>query len=79
MSITYIQARQALTFIIEAIYPVDAGTLVVSSQQEEVLWVLDLVSEQQTDGLQGLFTPVHIVTEEQVVGLWGEATVLKQP
>jgi hypothetical protein len=31
-----------LALIIEAIDPVDGGTLVVASQQEEVFWVLDL-------------------------------------
>lgn len=50
----------------------------VPPQQEEVLWVLDLVGEQQADGLQRLLAPVHIVSQEQVVGLRGEAPVLKQ-
>lgn len=43
---------RALTLVIEAIDAVDAGTLVVAPQQEEVLRVLDLVGEQQADGLQ---------------------------
>ena len=45
-----------LTFIIKSVDSVDGSTLVVSSQQEEVLRILDLVSQQQTDGLQTLFT-----------------------
>ena len=28
-----------LTFIIEAVYSVDTGTLVVTSEQEKVLWI----------------------------------------
>lgn len=51
----------------------------IASQKEEILRVLDLVGQQQTDGLQGLLASVHIVTQEQVVALWGEATILEQP
>ena len=51
----------------------------IASQQKEILWVLDLVGQKQTDGLQGLLASVHIVAQEQVVALRGESTVLKQP
>ena len=50
----------------------------VAAQQKEVLRVLDLVGEQQTDGLQRLLAPVHVVPQEEVVRLGGEASVLKQ-
>ena len=65
----------------------------VSSQQEEVLWVLDLVSQQQTDCLQALFawkillrleakylrlTSIDIIPEEEIVGLRGESAVLEE-
>ena len=71
-------ATSELTLIVKAVYPIDAGTLVVPSQQKEVLGILDLVRQQQADGLQRLLTSVHVVTKEQVVGLRGEAPVLKQ-
>lgn len=71
--------RGGLTLVVEAVDAVDGGTLVVAPQQEEVLGVLDLVGQQQADGLQGLLAPVHVVPQEQVVGLWGEAAVLKEP
>lgn len=51
----------------------------VSSQQKEVFWVLDLVSQQQTDGLQGLLPSVYIVSKEQVVALWWKASIFKKP
>ena len=35
-----------LTFIIESIYPIYAGTLVVSSKEKEVLRIFDLVRQQ---------------------------------
>lgn len=51
----------------------------VAPEQEEVLGVFDLVRQQQADGLQRLLPSVHIVAQEQVVGLWGEAAILKEP
>lgn len=68
-----------LTLIVEAIYSVNRGALVVSSQQKEVFWVFDLVSQQQTDGLQGLLASVYVVAQEQVVALWWKASIFKQP
>lgn len=51
----------------------------ISPQQEEVLWVFDFVGQEETDGLQGLLPPVHVVPQEQVVALWREASIFKQP
>ena len=50
----------------------------VPAEQKEILRVLDLVRQQQTDHLETLLTPVHVVAEEQVVRLGGEPAVLKQ-
>ena len=68
-----------LTFVIEAINSVDTGALVVAPEQEKVFWVLDLVGEEEADGLEGLFASVYVVTQEQVVGLGREAAILKKP
>lgn len=51
----------------------------VPSQEKEILGVFDLVGEQEADGLQGLFAPVHVVAEEEVVGLGRKPPVLEQP
>lgn len=51
----------------------------VSSQQKKVFWVFDLVGQQEADGLQRLLASVHIVAQEKVVALWGEASIFKQP
>jgi hypothetical protein len=66
------------TFIIETIDSVNAGTLVIAAQQEEVLWILNFVRKQQTDGLQGLLATVHIIPQKEVVGFWWKPTILKQ-
>lgn len=68
----------SLALVVEAVDAVDRGAFVVASQQEEVLGVFDLVGQQQADSLQRLLPSVHIVTQEQVVGLWGKSSVLKQ-
>jgi hypothetical protein len=49
----------------------------VPSQNEEVLGVLDLVRQQQTDRLEGLLASVDIVAEEEVVGFWWETAVFE--
>ena len=51
----------------------------VSPEKEKVLGVLDLVRQEQADRLQALLPAVNVVPEEEVVGLRGEATVLKEP
>lgn len=51
----------------------------VSSEQEKVLWIFDLVGQQKTDRFQGLLPSVHIITQEEIVCFWREATILKQP
>ena len=68
----------SLALIIEAIDTVDRGALVVPTQDEEVLWVFDLVGEQQTDRFEGLLSTVDVIAEKEVVGLGGEAAVLKK-
>lgn len=66
-----------LTLIIEPVDAVDGSAFVVTPEQEEVLRIFDLVSQKKTDGFQGLFPSVHIVTKEQVICLWREAAILK--
>ena len=71
--------REGLTLIVEAVDSVDGGTLVVAPEQEEVLRILDLVGQQQADGLQGLLPSVYVVAQEQVVALRRKAPVLEEP
>lgn len=73
-----LDVEPSLALVVEAVDPVYARALVVASQQEKVLWIFDFVGEQQTNGLQRLLAPVHVVAQEQVVGLWRESSVLEQ-
>jgi len=52
---------------------------VVTTEDEEVFGVLDLVRKQKTNGLERLFSSVDIVTQEEVVCFWGETAILEQP
>jgi hypothetical protein len=75
-----------LAFVIKAVDAIDTGTLVVASQQEEVLRVLYFVRQQKTNGLEGLLayhfkilkTSVDVIAKEEVVALRGVATVLEE-
>jgi hypothetical protein len=77
-SLPQLDVVTTLALVIETIDAVRAGTLVVAAQDEEVLGVLDLVSKQEADHLERLFASVNVVTQEQVVGLGREPTVLEQ-
>lgn len=71
--------RSALTLVVKAVDPVNRGAFVIPTQQEKVLRVFDLVGQKQADGLQRLLPSVYVVAQEQVVALWGEAPVFKEP
>lgn len=68
----------SLALVVEAVNAVDRGALVVAAQDEEVFGVLDLVCEQQADGLERLLATVYVVAEEEVVGLWWETAILEE-
>ena len=68
-----------LALVIEPINSVDRSALVVAAQQEEILWVLDLVRQEQADRFKRLLPAIHIVSQEEVVGIGREASVFEQP
>jgi hypothetical protein len=47
--------------VVEAVDAVDRGALVVATEDEEVLGVLDLVCQQEADGLERLLATVDVV------------------
>ena len=50
----------------------------VPPQNEEILGILDLVRQEQTDRLEALLASIHIVAEEEVIGFGRESAVLEQ-
>jgi hypothetical protein len=69
----------SLTFVVEAINPVDLGTLVVSSEKEEILRVLNLVAQQQGNSFDRLLATVNIIAQKEIISFGWEATILKNP
>jgi hypothetical protein len=68
----------AFALVVEAVDAVDGRALVVAAEQEKVLGILDLVGEEQADGLEALLAPVDVVAEEKVVGLGRKAAVFEE-
>jgi len=68
----------ALALVVESVDAVDGRALVVAPQDEEVLGILDLVRQEQADGLQGLLATVDVVSQEEVIRFWWEAAVFEQ-
>lgn len=66
------------TFVVETINTIYTGAFMVAAEDEEVFGVLDLVRKKEANGLEGLFPSVDIVTEEEVIGFWGESAVLEE-
>lgn len=77
-SLPELDVVSALALIVETVDTIDRGTLVVSTQNEEVLGVLDLVCKEEADGLERLLATVDVVTEEEVVSLRGETAVFEE-
>jgi hypothetical protein len=77
-SLPELDSEASFALVVKAINPIDGGTLVVSAQDEEIFGVLDLVRQQQTDGLETLLATVHVIAQKDVIGLGWEATVFKE-
>ena len=54
----------SLALIVETVNTVDRSTFMISSENEEILRVLDFVRKKQAYRLQGLFSTVNIISEE---------------
>lgn len=74
----FLRLPNYLTLIVKAVDSVDASAFVVTAENEEVFRVLDLIGEQETDCLEGLFPPIDVISQEEVIGLRWEAAILKQ-
>jgi len=68
----------AFAFIIEAVYPINTGTFMVATQDEEIFRVFYLIGKQQANCFERLFTSVYIVAKEEVICFWREAAIFKQ-
>ena len=67
----------SLAFVVETIDTIDGRAFVVAPQDEEVLGVFDLVGKKEADCLKRLLASIDIVSEEEVVCLWGETAIFE--
>lgn len=77
-SLPELDVVSALALIVETVDTVDRSTLVVSTENEEVLGVLDLVGKEKANSLERLLATIDVITEEKIVGLWGETAVFEE-
>nr|POE77548.1 hypothetical protein CFP56_09195 [Quercus suber] len=68
----------SLALVVKTVDTVDRSTFMIAAENEEILGIFDLVCQQQADGFQRLLAAVDVITKKEIVGLWGEATVLEQ-
>jgi hypothetical protein len=54
----------SLALIVETINAVNRGTLVVTSKDEKVFWVLNLICEKETNSLERLFASIYIISQK---------------
>jgi len=66
-----------LALIVEAVDSINLGAFVIASQKEEIFGELYFVAEQKRYRFDRLLAAVDIVTQEQVVRLRGEPSVLE--
>lgn len=65
------------TFRIKAVALRHAATLVVASYKMNPVWVPKLEADKKRDGFDREHAAVHVVTEEEVIGVWAEAANLE--
>mmetsp|Transcript_17446 Transcript_17446/g.52712 ORF Transcript_17446/g.52712 Transcript_17446/m.52712 type:complete len:255 (+) Transcript_17446:35-799(+) len=67
-----------LALIVEPVDPGDGRALVIAPQHEEVLRIFYFVQQEQDDRLKRLRSSIHVVAQEQIVALWGEASKVEE-
>ncbi len=50
----------------------------IAAEKEEVLWVLDLVRQEEADGLEALLASVDVIAQEEIIWLGREPAVLEE-
>jgi hypothetical protein len=64
--------------IVEAVHGGDLSGLVVSSEQGDVRWVLELQAQEELEGLHGVETSVDKVAHENVSRIWNLTALIEK-
>jgi hypothetical protein len=67
-----------LALIVEAINAINARALVIPTKDEKVLWILDLVRQQQANGLKRLLASINVISQKQIIRFGRETAVFKK-
>ena len=59
----------AQAFVVETVYLGDLARFVVASEYGDAIAVPQLHRDQESDGLDGVVSSVHVITHEEVVGI----------
>ena len=59
----------SFALIPEPINPIDILTFMISSKQEHALRILNFQRKEQTQSLDGLLAPIHIISEKEIIAL----------
>ena len=70
--------NRMLTLIVETINSIDTCTFMVTTENEEILGVLDLVRKEKADRFQRLLSTIDIVPEEEVICFRWEAAIFEE-
>lgn len=70
--------KMFFTFFIKSIDSSDRGRLMVTSQDIYFFRVLNLVGIEEANSLNSLSSPINVISQEQIIGLGREASILKK-
>ncbi len=76
-SLPKLDVVSSFALVVEAVDTVDGGALVVASEEEEVLRILNFIGKQQAHCFKTLLASVHVVAQEQVVSVRREPSILE--
>ena len=63
-SLPYFKIDFPFAFFIKTKDSIDACYFMISSQQEDVLWIFYLIADEKNYTLQGHMTSIHVVTKK---------------
>lgn len=69
----------SLALIIKPIQPINILRLMIAPEHKKVLRILNLIRQQQTNRLQILLAPVHIIPQKQIIRLGRIPSKIKNP
>jgi hypothetical protein len=67
-----------LALIVESVNSVNLGAFVVTSQEEEVLLVFNLVGKEKDNNFETSFSAVNVVSQKEVVSFGWESSIFKK-